>query len=243
VQTGKSFGSDFTSELDAKASRGGNDMDIWTHWLTVIHGLLTYLSSNFGFGTGLGIILLTIILRTLILPISWSSAYRACVRQKKMARLQPQLQRLQQECGAEPRLYMARVRDVYRAHGMTLMDWRSLAGTLVQLPLFLGMYQSLRGLANGARFLWIQSLSRPDIWLALLAGVTTFWMMSTNPDLPQHMRVIMIVVPAVIAVIATLKVCSALAIYWSVSNCYSAIQTTAMHYVVAKRIKAGVITI
>jgi membrane protein insertase Oxa1/YidC/SpoIIIJ len=67
--------------------------------------------------------------------------------------------------------------------------------------------------------------------------------MSTNPDLPQHMRVIMIVVPAVIAVIATLKVCSALAIYWSVSNCYSAIQTTAMHYVVAKRIKAGVITI
>jgi len=218
-------------------------MDIWTHWLTVIHGLLTYLSSNVGLGTGLGIILLTLILRTLLLPISWSSAYRACVRQKKMARLQPQLQRLQQECGAEPQRYAARARDVYRAHGMTLMDWRSLAGALVQLPLFLGMYQSLRGLANSTRFLWIQSLSRPDIWLALLAGVTTFWMMSANPDLPQHMRVIMIAVPAVIAVIAALKVCSALAIYWTVSNCYSAIQTTAMHYVVAKRIKSGAITI
>jgi membrane protein insertase Oxa1/YidC/SpoIIIJ len=46
-----------------------------------------------------------------------------------------------------------------------------------------------------------------------------------------------------IAVIMALKVCSALAIYWAVSNCYSAIQTTAMHYVVARRIRAGVITI
>jgi YidC/Oxa1 family membrane protein insertase len=243
VQTVANFGSDFTSGLDEKASAGGNDMDIWTYWLTVINGLLTYLSSNVGLGTGTGIILLTLILRTLILPVSWSSAYRACVRQKKMARLQPQLQRLQQEFSAKPQLYAARVRDVYRAHGMTVMDWRSLAGALVQLPLFLGMYQSLRGLTNGARFLWVQSLSRPDIWLALLAGVTTFWMMSANPDLPQHMRVIMIAVPAVIAIITALKVCSALAIYWTVSNCYSAIQTTVMHYVVAKRMKAGAITI
>jgi YidC/Oxa1 family membrane protein insertase len=117
-------------------------MGIWTYWLTVVHGLLT-LSSSFGLGTGLGIIVLTLILRTLILPISWSGAFRACVRQKKMARLQPQLQRLQQECGAQPHLYAARVRDVYRAHGMTLMDWRALAGALVPFPLFLGMYQSL----------------------------------------------------------------------------------------------------
>jgi len=112
----------------------------------------------------------------------------------------------------------------------------------VQLPLFLGMYQSLRGLANSTRFLWIQSLSRPDIWLALLAGVTTLWMMSANPDLPQHMRFIMIAVPALIAVVAALKVCSALAIYWTVSNCYSAIQTTVINYVVAKHIKAGAVT-
>jgi YidC/Oxa1 family membrane protein insertase len=218
-------------------------MEIWTYWLTVIHGLLTCLSTHFGLGTGLGVIVLTLILRTLILPISWSSAFRACVRQKKMARLQPQLQRLRQECGAQPQLYAARLRDVYRTHGMTLMDWRALAGALVQFPLFLGMYQSLRGLANGARFLWIQSLSRPDIWLALLAGLTTLWMMSANPDLPQHMRVIMIAIPAVFTVIAALKVCSALAIYWAVSNCYSAIQTTALHYVVEKRIRAGTISI
>jgi len=218
-------------------------MELWTQWLNVIHSLLMFLSSGAGLGTGLGIVALTLVLRTIILPISWPIAYRGSIRQKKMLRLQPELARLKLECADQPQLYAARLMKLYQDNGMTAMDWRSVLGSLVQMPLFLGMYQTLRAGANGARFLWVETLARPDPVFAILAALTTMLMMAANPDLPEQMRVILILVPSIFAAIAALKFCSALAVYWTVSNCYSAIQTGALHYVVARRIKSGAVKI
>jgi YidC/Oxa1 family membrane protein insertase len=105
------------------------------------------------------------------------------------------------------------------------------------------MYQTLRTGVNGARFLWVETLARPDPVLAILAALTTMLMMAANPDLPEQMRLIVIFVPSILAALMALKFCSALAVYWTVSNCYSAIQTSALHYVVAKRIKSGTVRI
>ena len=218
-------------------------MGLWTQWLNVIHSLLMFLSSGAGLGTGLGIVALTLVLRTIILPISWPIAYRGSIRQKKMLRLQPELARLKIECADQPQLYAARLMKLYQDNGMTALDWRSVLGSLVQMPLFLGMYQTLRAGANGARFLWVETLARPDPVFAILAALTTMLMMAANPDLPEQMRVILILVPSIFAAIAALKFCSALAVYWTVSNCYSAIQTGALHYVVARRIKSGAVKI
>jgi YidC/Oxa1 family membrane protein insertase len=218
-------------------------MELWTQWLNALHGLLGFLSSEVGLGTGFGIVALTLLLRTVILPISWPIAYRGSIRQKRMLRLQPELQRLKLEHGDEPRVYAERMMKLYQDHGMTVMDWRSLFGSLVQMPLFLGMYQMLRAGANGARFLWVETLARPDPVFAVLAALTTMLMMAANPDLPEQMRVILILVPSILAAIAALKFCSALAVYWTVSNCYSAIQTGALHYTIAKQIKSGAVRI
>jgi YidC/Oxa1 family membrane protein insertase len=218
-------------------------MELWTQWLNAIQGLLTFLSSQVGLGTGLGIVALTLLLRTVILPISWPIAYRGSIRQKKMLRLQPELQRLKSECGDLPQIYAARLMKLYEAHGVTIMDWRSVLGSLVQMPPFLGMYQTLRAGVNGARFLWVETLARPDPVFAILAALTTMLMMAANPELPEQMRAMLILIPSILATIAALKFCSALAVYWTVSNCYSAVQTSAMHCVVARRIKSGAVRI
>jgi membrane protein insertase Oxa1/YidC/SpoIIIJ len=109
--------------------------------------------------------------------------------------------------------------------------------------MFLGLYQVLRDDAQGVRFLWIQSLAKPDVWLALLAGLSTLLLMMANPDLPQNMRLLLIVVPSILAVFMALKFCSALAVYWTASNCFSAVQTATVHLVVQRRIRAGVVGI
>jgi len=218
-------------------------MELWTYWLSAIQGLLTFFSSQLGLGAGLGIVALTVVLRTVILPISWRVAYRGSIRQKKMLRLQPALARLKLECGDEPQIYAQRTMKLYQENGMTVMDWRSIFGSLVQMPLFLGMYQMLRAGATGARFLWVETLSRPDPWFALLAGLSTVLVMAANPDLPEHMRLLLILVPSVLAAIVALKFCSALAVYLTVSNCYSAIQTGVMHYTIARRIRSGAVSI
>jgi YidC/Oxa1 family membrane protein insertase len=218
-------------------------MELWTYWLNAIQSLLTFFSSHLGLGTGFSIVVLTVLLRTVILPISWSIAYRGSIRHKKMLRLQPQLARLKLEHGDEPRIYAERVMKLYQDNGMTVMDWRSVLGSLMQMPLFLGMYQTLRAGVNGARFLWVETLARPDPVFAILAALTTMLMMAANPDLPEQMRLILILVPSILAALMALKFCSALAVYWTVSNCYSAIQTGVLHCVVARRIRSGAVSI
>lgn len=218
-------------------------MELWTQWLSVIQSLLTFLSSEVGLGTGIGIVFLTLLLRTVILPISWPIAYRGSIRQKKMLRLQPQLARLKLEYGGEPRIYAERLMKLYKDNGMTVMDWRSVFGSLLQMPLFLGMYQTLRAGVNGARFLWVETLARPDPVFAILAALTTMLMMAANPDLPEQMRVALILVPSILAAFMALKFCSALAVYWTVSNCYSAIQTGTLHWILARRIGSGAVKI
>ena len=217
-------------------------MELWTYWLSAIQSLLAFFSSQLGLGTGLAIIALTLLLRTAILPISWRVAYRGAVRQKKMLKLQPELAKLKQQYGNEPQVYAQRMMQLYREHGMTMMDWRSLLGSLIQSPLFFGMYQTLRAGSNSARFLWVETLSRPDPWFALLTGLTMAVVMVANPDLPEHMRLLLILVPSILAAIAALKFCSALAVYWTVSNCYSAVQTGVLHYVVRSRLKSGALS-
>jgi YidC/Oxa1 family membrane protein insertase len=221
----------------------GGPMELWTLWLGAIQGLLTFLSSQIGLGAGVGIVTLTLLLRTAILPISWRVGYRGSIRQKKMLRLQPELQRLKVECGDDTQLYAQRMMKLFKDHGMSAIDLGSILGSLVQMPLFLGMYQTLRAGTNGARFLWVQTLSRPDPWFALIAGLTTLLVMTANPDLPEQMRLILILVPGILAALAALKLCSALAVYFTVSNCYSALQTGVMHYVISRRIKSGAVSI
>ena len=218
-------------------------MNIWTSWLDALRSLVDVLSTEAGLGLGLAIITATLLLRVLLLPISWSAAYRGCVRQKKMAKLQPELQQLKEKYANDPKLYMQQMTMLYRKHDLSVLDGKSLLGGLAQMPLFLGMFQALRSAGDGARFLWVPNLFKPDVLFALIAGVTTALMITANPDLPEQMRLFMILVPSVMAIMAALHFCSALSLYWVASNCFSAAQTTVLHFIVARRVRAGTLKI
>lgn len=220
-------------------------MDIWAIWLDAIRGLLNILSSEAGLGLGLGIgiVAATVLLRTMLLPVSWDCAYRGRVRHKKMSKLQPELRVLRERYAHKPQAYAQHMTTVYRKHGLSLFDGKSILGALVQMPLFLGMFQALQSIGEGVRFLWATSLSKPDLWLSVIAGITTALAMAVNPDLPEQMRMLMIIVPSIIALVAALNFCSALALYWAGSNCFSAAQTIALDFVVERRIRLGVLRI
>jgi len=216
-------------------------VDIWATWLDSIGSILTMLSS--GLGLGLAIVVATVLLRTVLLPLAWPIAYRACLRQKKLAKLQPELRALQDRFRDTPELYLEKMRDLYRANGLAIVDAKAFVGALAQLPVFLGMFQVLRDAGVGVRFLWVANLLRPDVALALIAGLTTALMMAVNPDMPEQLRIVMIVLPTVLAVVAALQFSSALAIYWATSNTFSALQTVVLHQVVRRRARAGTIEI
>ena len=214
-------------------------MDIWATWLDSLGSILTILSS--GLGLGLAIVVATVLLRTLLLPLAWPIAYRACLRQKKMVKLQPELRALQDQFRDKPEVYLEKMRELYRAHDLALVDAKSFVGAFAQMPVFLGMFQVLRDAGDGVRFLWVANLLRPDVALALVAGLATALMMAVNPDMPEQLRIVMIVLPSILAIVAALQFSSALAIYWATSNTFSALQTVVLHAVVRRRARAGTI--
>lgn len=216
-------------------------MSIWTLWLDGIRNVIEFLST--GVGLGCAIVVATLLIRTVMLPLSWSLAYRGCIRQKKMAKLQPELQKIKERFSDKPELYMQHMHALYAKNGLSILDSKSLMGSLLQMPVLLGMFQALRDMGNGARFLWVPNLLKPDYVLAIIAGLTTAMLMMVNPDMPESMRMIMIIVPSIIAMMAALKFCSALSLYWVTTNCFTAGHTYALHAVVKRRIRSGEIRI
>ena len=216
-------------------------MQLWTMWLDSLRYLLDVLATDAGLGSGLAILVLTLTLRFALLPVAWSSAYGTCIRQKRLRCLQPELQRLKEQFADKPQQLAEETMKLYRKNGLRLMETGPILSSLVQLPVLLGMFNVLRQGWQQARFLWVASLARPDYWLAMAAAATTALMMLANPDLPEQARMLMILVPSVLALILAFKFASALALYWTASNCFTAIQTLAVHRLVDRRIREGVI--
>jgi membrane protein insertase Oxa1/YidC/SpoIIIJ len=63
--------------------------------------------------------------------------------------------------------------------------------------------------------------------------------MVTNPDLPEHVRLMLIVVPALFAMIAALKVSAALSLYWTTTQLFSGVQTIVLRVVLSRRARAA----
>ena len=208
-------------------------MDIWATWLDSIGGILTMLSSGAGLGLGLGIVIGTVLLRTLLLPLAWPIAYRACLRRKRWPSCNPSCAHYKTGSATSREVYLEKMQELYRAHGLALIDTKSVLGALAQLPVFLGMFHVLRNAGDGARFLWVGNLLRPDVALALIAGLTTALMMAVNPDLPEQIRILMIVLPSIVAVVVALQFSSRFGdLLGETSNTFSALQTVLLHIVV-----------
>ena len=216
-------------------------MQLWANWLEALQFALQFFSSTFGVSAGVAIVLLTLTLRLALLPVSWSAAYLGCVHRKKLEKLQPELQRLRERFGREPAVLARKTARLYRDRNLALVEWRTFFGSLAQMPVFIGMFQLLRAGANAGKFLWASSLARPDLLLAIIAGITTALMIAANPDLPEQARVILMVLPSVVAILFAMNCASALALYWITSNIFTAAQTATVHFVVGRRIRSGAI--
>jgi YidC/Oxa1 family membrane protein insertase len=123
----------------------------------LMHGLLGFLYSIVPV-YGLCIILLTVIVRGLMFPISRKQAMLSM----RMQELAPELRKVQEKYKNDPQERTRAVMELYRRHGVN-----PLAGCLpllLQMPIFLGLYYCLQESIHFrlASFLWIDNLAAPD---------------------------------------------------------------------------------
>ena len=121
---------------------------------------------------GAGIVAVSLGVRLALLPLTIRLARRALAQQAILARLQPELQRLQARYGNDPAARWQRTQALYRREGLRLFDPVAVLGGLVQLPVLAGVYAAVRqGLGAASSFLWISNLLRSDVWLALAVAL------------------------------------------------------------------------
>lgn len=214
-------------------------MTFWAGWVDFIGQTLQWLATDAGLGMGFAIVALTLAVRASLLPITWTAAYLALARHRKLTRIKPQLEQLRAAYGSDPKRLFERTLELYERHDLKFFDWRGLLGGAAQAPVVLGVYQCLRsGLAAG-RFLWIGTLAKPDVALAIVAGLTSVLLMSFAPGLPEQMRQIMLWLPCIIMIVIALKFSSALALYWVTSNLVGAAQAATVRAAVMHRETTG----
>ena len=147
----------------------------WLRWPTLglgrlLDGLLALTGS-----AGLAILLLSVVVKVLMAPLTaLAERWQADVN-RTHARLEPLLAEARANYRGEAR--HERVLAAYRSLGVSPMfPVRSLAGYLIQIPVFIAAFAMLgeHFALDGAPWLWVGDLARPDAFAPLPAALPFF---------------------------------------------------------------------
>ncbi|MEJ8304934.1 YidC/Oxa1 family membrane protein insertase [Saccharibacillus sacchari] len=177
----------------------------------------------FGGEYGLAVLLLVLIVRTLILPLTIKSVKSS----KAMQAIQPEMQKLREQYKDDPQRMQQEQMRLFQENKVN-----PAAGCLpliIQMPIFIALYNAIIYNSDLAQhsFLWME-LGKPDIPLTLFAAATTFlqtWlMMRQNPAQQQGPMKFMLFVYPVLIFFMGYQFPSALPLYWAMSNVYTIVQ-------------------
>jgi len=123
----------------------------------LMHTLLHWLS--FLGGYGIAIVLLTVMVRGAMFPISRKQAMFSI----RMQELGPELKKIQEKYKADPRAKTEATMEFYRKHKIN--PFASCLPLILQMPIFLSLYFALQESIHFrlARFLWVDNLAAPDM--------------------------------------------------------------------------------
>jgi YidC/Oxa1 family membrane protein insertase len=122
-----------------------------------MHWLLYQLHKIFGWG--LSIVVLTVMVRGAMFPISRRQALFSI----RMQELGPELKKIQEKYPDDAQAKMQATQEFYRKHGINPLG--SCWPVFLQMPIFLGLYFAFQESIHFrlADFLWIENLAAPDM--------------------------------------------------------------------------------
>lgn len=203
------FGHKLTEALDLR-------LDTLAHPLLA---LMRWLHSYVG-NYGVAIILLTMIVRLVLFPLT----YKGMVNIKRMQKVQPKFAALREKHKDNKEQLNKEMMELYKKHKMNPLG--GCLPILLQIPIFIALYGAIVGaieLRHEPFILWLNDLSAKDglYILPLLMGISLFVQMRLSPSSPDPMqRRIMQWMPVVFTAFM-INFPSGLVLYWFTSNVLS----------------------
>ena len=205
---------------------------IWDQYVDLVEWVLGGLGDIFSSG-GLAIIVFTILVKTLLLPLTVKSIRSS----KAMQELAPKIKEIQKKHGQDRQRASQETMALYQQYGVNPMA--GCLPMLIQIPIFFGVYVGIRSLsgsdadawANG--FLWLPSLKEADPWRVLPIAAGFFQFIQTRMMRPanqkitdpqqQIMNTMMTFMPLTVVLFGW-SFDSGPVLYWVVQSIYSVVQ-------------------
>lgn len=224
---------------------------IWNVFGKPMASLISFFADNMGLGFGVGIILVTIIVRFIILPLGLYQSQKGAYQSEKMAYLKPifePLQKRMQDPNLSQEEKMAAQADYFaaqKANGVSMFGGIGCLPLLIQMPFFSAMFfaaQHTPGIAE-SKFLWM-NLGKPDFILIAIIVALYFvqsWLsvQAVPEEQRQQMKTTMYSMPLMMAVF-TFSLPASVGLYWFVGGIFSIIQQLITTYIIKPRLRKKV---
>lgn len=210
----------------------------WNAYVDLLERSLDFLARTLN-SAGLAVIVFTIIIKTLLLPLTIKATRSA----RSMQELQPKIKELQKKYGKDRQKLSQETMKLYSQYQVNPMA--GCLPMLIQLPIFFGLYRAILHLSQGnagfgvsphweGSFLWLNDLAAPDPWhiLPILAGIFQFTQTKMmrpagqgKPTDPQQamMNQIMNFLPITVVLFGW-GFASGPVLYWVTQSVYSVVQ-------------------
>ena len=161
--------------MTSSASSPAISIPVWDQYVDLVEWSLNSLATLFS-SAGLAIIAFTIIIKTLLLPLTVKSIRSS----RAMQDLQPKIKELQKKHGKDRQRMTQETMRLYSENHVNPMS--GCLPMLLQIPIFFGLYTAIRHLTGSdtgywhGGFLWLDSLNDADPLkiLPILAGIFQF---------------------------------------------------------------------
>jgi YidC/Oxa1 family membrane protein insertase len=196
--------------------------------------ILKFLHESLGISWSWSIVLLTVIVRIVLIPLTW----RQIKSMRAMQALQPQIKALQEKYKSDRPLLNQKTMEFYQENKVS--PFGSCLPLLLQLPVFFGLYIMLNnagkvdGVGNAAGafvetvvgWLWISDITKFSIILMFLYIASQFvasWQTARNS--PSQQKMIAYFMPVIVGIFMFIgKWPAGLFIYWFTSNLWTIAQ-------------------
>ena len=188
--------------------------------LTLLHWIFSYVGNY-----GIAIIILTIIVRLLLFPLT----YKGMKGMKRMQQLAPRMKKIQEKYKDNREKLNQEMMELYRKNKVNPLG--GCLPLLLQIPVFIALYSALSGaveLRHAPFMLWLSDMSAPDGLgiTPILMGVSLYFQQKLTPTAatmdPMQAK-IMQYLPLVFTIF-TFTFPAGLTLYWLTSNLLSIAQ-------------------
>ncbi len=175
---------------------------------------------------GVAIGVLSMGLRLALLPLTLPLARRTLEVQRALKKLEPQLSKIRKTHKSDPERLWKETEALHRQHGIKVVEGKSILSSLLQVPLFLGLFAAVqRGLSGTGKFLWVKDLMKADPLLAFLCAMLTGLSVFLAPGVAESQRAVSILLPAVLTLAFLWNISAGVAIYSLSSGLVGVVQS------------------